>query len=114
MLEGVQADGSLPLRRLGAGALKGVPSIGFGFLLARHDIDPLRSIRVDNVNRIVGQIGCTSSPDFLSSASQAEGSSLLCHTTLWVEIQWTTRYRTLHCPRWAAKCGSLPTGTLAR
>jgi len=40
VLEGVQADGGLPLRRLGAGALQGVPSISFSLLLARHDFNP--------------------------------------------------------------------------
>src|SRR5215211_3509524 len=59
VLEGVQADGVLPLWRPRARALQGVPSIGFGFLLAGHDIDPLRSIRVDNVKGIVGQTDCT-------------------------------------------------------
>ena len=40
VLHGVEADGVLSLRRLGSGALEGVLSVGLGFLLARHDIDP--------------------------------------------------------------------------
>jgi hypothetical protein len=39
VLHGVEADGVHSLRRLGAGALEGVLSVGSGFLLARHDID---------------------------------------------------------------------------
>ena len=39
MLEGVQADGGLPLWRFGASALQGVLSVGLGLSVARHDID---------------------------------------------------------------------------
>src|SRR5215204_6735676 len=63
VLEGVQADGVLPLWRLGAGALQGVPAVGFGFLLTSHYIDLLRSVRVDHVKGIVGQSDYTSSTD---------------------------------------------------
>ena len=71
MPQGVETDGGLSLWRLGAGALLGVPAVGLSLLVARHDIDPLRSIRVENVNRIVGQTYCTSSPIFLSTVPVA-------------------------------------------
>jgi hypothetical protein len=40
VLHGVEADGVLSLRRLGSGAFEGVLSVGLGFLLALHNIDP--------------------------------------------------------------------------
>ena len=54
-------------RRLEFGAVKGVPSVGFGFLPASHDFGPSVIFMSFTLKQIVGQRGWTSSPDFLSS-----------------------------------------------
>src|SRR5215210_1265230 len=89
VLYGVQADGGLPLRRFGTGALQGVLTVGLDLLLARHDFGPSVIFLSFSVRQIVWQRGCTSSPDFLYFAQQAKDSSRLRYTRLRGKMQRT-------------------------
>src|SRR5829696_129679 len=98
MLEGIQADGGFTFRSFGPSALQGVPSIGFGFLVARHDFDP-SVMHVVSGNKIVGEFGYTSSTNFRAPLPASRGSSRHTRTMLRVRSRMTTRCVAVLCDR---------------